>query len=184
MDDSQPNLTVQDLKSSSLQSHVLKTTPIKTMAVRYPEMVIPSPNNGYGRSNCSSSEAFKLCNGKEGTNSSKPWSDLLAKESIAHDDFDCTAFSMADNSILENEAENSTCSIWSLADEKPPHSHYFARDAATLAESLSDLNDLSSPDCNPLSSPSECLTYFGLEEFYKDPATLAAGTNEFVCIPL
>jgi len=54
------------------------------------------------------------------------------------------------------------------------HSELFAGDAATLTESLFDLNDLSSPDYNFFSSTSEFCTGFGLEEFYTQPATLAA----------
>jgi hypothetical protein len=44
---------------------------------------------------------------------------------------------------------------------------------------LSDLNDLQSPNCNLLSSPSDCFPYSGLEEFNREAATLAAETNEF-----
>jgi len=69
--------------------------------------------------------------------------------------------------------------MWNLEPERSPQSHYFGRDAATLAESLSDLNDLQSPNCNLLSSPSDCFPYSGLEEFNREAATLAAETNEF-----
>ena len=83
---------------------------------------------------------------------------------------------MADVNPLETETGNSICSMWNSADKRSPHSHYFG--GATLSECLLDLNDLSSLDCNLLSSPWDGLTYFGLEEFNTKSA-LAADANEF-----
>jgi len=182
--DSEPNSSTQNLKTSSkflssVHDHVLKTTPVKTKAVRYCEMVRPNRSKGYGRSNCNSDEIFRLCSGKETTNSSKPWADLLLNDPVTQDYSEGTPFAMADVNFLETEAENSICSMWNLQPERSPQSHYFGRDAATLAESLSDLNDLQSPNCNLLSSPSDCFPYSGLEEFNREAATLAAETNEF-----
>lgn len=179
---SQPNLSSQNLNTSSkspcaLQDHVLKTIPVKATAVRYSEMVRPNRCNGHGRSKSNSNEAFKLCNGKETTISSLPCSELLVKDSITHHCSARTALDVGDVNPLETEAGNSICSMWNLADQRSPDSHYFG-DSATLSECLSDLTDLSSPDCNLLSFPSDCLTYFGLQEFNGESA-LAAETKEF-----
>lgn len=111
---------------------------------------------------------------------SNSWSDLLVNDSITHDDWEHSAFEMADVNHSESaEAGNSTCSMSSLVDKRSPRSQYFVRDARNLAESLFDLNHLSSPDCYLLSSPSDCLTDFGFEELYRGPDTFAAEMNQF-----
>nr|ABK23561.1 unknown [Picea sitchensis] len=146
-------------KSSPVQNRVFKTTPVKvTTAVRLSETIRPKGSiNGYGCSNRSTDEAFKLCNAKETTNSSKSWCDLLGNDT---------------------EGRISTSSM-SLALERSPNSYYFGADAATLADSLLDLNELSSPDCSLLSPPSNCSADFGLQDFCGEPVTLTAEANEF-----
>lgn len=181
--ESQPNLRTLNLKKSSeppsaLQGHLLKTIPVKTTAVRYSDMVRPNRCNGYGWSNSNSNEAFKLCNGKESTICSLSCSELPVNDSITNDCSARTAFAVANVNPLETEAGNYLSSMWNLLDERSLNSHYFGGYSATLSECLSDLNDLSSPGCNLLSSPSNCLTYFGLEMFNRESA-LAAETNEF-----
>lgn len=115
--------------------------------------------NGYGCSNPpSSDEAIKLCNVKETTNSSKSWRDLFG------------------NDI---EGRISTSSMPSLALEKSPNSYYFGANSCPLAESLLDLNELSSTECSFLSPPSNCSTDFVLQDFCKGPAMLAPEANEF-----
>jgi hypothetical protein len=139
--DSEPNSSTQNLKTGSkflsvIHNHVLKTTPIKTKAVRYSEMVRPNRSKGSGRSNCNSDEIFTLCSGKETTNSSKPWADLHLNDPFTQHYSEGTPFAMADVNFLETEAENSICSMWNLEPERSLQSHYFGRDATTLPESL------------------------------------------------
>jgi len=96
-----------------------------------------------GCDSCNSDEIFTLCSGKETTNSSKPWADLLLNDPVTQDYSEGTPFIMADVNFLETEAENSICSMWNLEPERSLQSHYFGRDATTLPESLSDLVILS-----------------------------------------
>eukprot|EP00253_Pinus_taeda_P007768 PITA_07768 len=117
---------------------------------------------------CSSDDAFKLCNVKENTNS------------ITSVDSEHIALAMADVNLLETEDANCSSSIWSLHEERAPQSYYFAGDAATLAEGLSELNVLSCPDCTLFSTVSESSTDLELEEFFREPATLAMPINNFV----
>jgi len=78
--------------------------------------------------------------------------------------------------LVETEMKSSTCS---MSDQQSPHSDQFAGDAATLTESLLYLNELSSPHWNPFFSQFDCSIDFGLEEFYREQATMAAGPIEF-----
>jgi hypothetical protein len=167
MNDSQTNSSTQYLKTRSkppftLQNHVFKTTAVRiTTAVRHSATVRPNGSNGHGCSNLSSDEAYKLCNAKETPNSSKSWGDLPANNSITDNHSDRIAFGMAD--VVKAEARNSTCTMSSLVDEESPHSDHSAEDTATLAESLLDMNGLSSPHWNLLFSASDYSKDFGVE---------------------
>jgi len=110
-------------KPSPIQNRVFKTTPVKiTTTVRLSGTARPNGSmNGYGCSNPSSDEASKLCNVKETTNISE---------------------SLCDHLGIDTEARISTSSMSSLPLERSPHSSYFGADAAPLAESLLDLNEL------------------------------------------
>jgi hypothetical protein len=158
-------------KSAPLRNSVLKTIPVRIKtAVKPPEMVRLNGSNGYGYSHFSSDEAFKLYNDKEANKSSKPTCDLLVNDAIISDDSDRIACAASYN-LVETEARSCTVSMSSLADERSPHSYYFAG----LPESLLNLNELSSPDCKLLSSPSDS----GSEMFCRERATLAMEMNEF-----
>nr|ANB66413.1 transcription factor MYB30 [Picea abies] len=166
--------TLPDLKTRSkypfpLQNQVFKANPVKiTTVVRPSELVKP---NGY--TNRRSDEAFRLSNVR---NSCKSRYHLPVNNSITESESKPITFAKADN-LVETEAAKSTISMSSLADQQSPQSNHF--DAATLAESLLYLNELSSPDSHLLSYPSNCSTDFGLEEFYGGPATFAGRNNEF-----
>lgn len=114
---------------------------------------------------CNSDDAFKLCNVKENTNS------------ITSDDSKHIALAMADVNLLETEDGNCSSSICSLHEERSPQYYYFAGYAATLAEGLSELNMLSSPDCTLPSTVSDSSTDLELEEFFKETATPAMPIN-------
>eukprot|EP00253_Pinus_taeda_P000869 PITA_00869 len=138
VNDPQPKSSAQNLRTSSksppLHNQGFKTTPVKTTAVRYSEIVRSNRCNAYGRSDCSSDKTFTLSIVKENPNA------------ITHDASQHIAFGMADVNLLETEAGNSTCSVWSLEEERSPDFDYFAEDTATFAESLLELNELLSPD--------------------------------------
>ena len=162
------NLKRRSKSPSIVQNHVLNTGPVKkTTVVTQSQMVRSNSFNVYGCSNRDSRKGFKSCNVKETMNSSKLFFDLIAgTDLITNND---------SQPIESKESRNSTASMSSLVESgRSPDSDSCGGDATSLAESLVDLNELSTPDCNLLSYPSEFCTDFGLQEFYTEPATLAA----------
>lgn len=169
MNESQPNPS-QNLKTRSkspvpVQNHVFKTTAVKlSPALRFSETVRENGYNSHGCSNRISDEAFKLCNDKETWKFS--WRDLLVNDPIGDEESESIAFPMTDNPV-EAAATNSLSFMSNLADPESPHDHHFQGDAATLSYGLLYLSGQSSPNCNPLPSPSVCSTDFPSEEFYR-----------------
>jgi hypothetical protein len=174
--------TSQNLISSSkspfpVQTRVFKATAVKiTTAVRHSDIIRPNGYNGDDCSNCVSVKALKLCNVKETAKSS--WRGVPVNDSITNEQSERIASATTDN-LIQTEATNCTSSTSNLADQQSPDSDHFAGDAATLAESLLYLNDLSSPDCNLLPTPSDCSTDFASEELHRGPASLTEETNGF-----
>lgn len=150
------NLSTSSESSFPVQNRVFKATAVKiTTAVKHTEIKRPQGYNGNGCTNPITDEACRLYNVKETTKS----------EHSAHN-------------LVQTETTNCSSTMSSLVDQQSPLSDHFRGDAATLAESLLYLNDLSSPDCNLLLSPSsDCSTDFATEEFYRRPVTLPETIN-------
>lgn len=79
---------------------------------------------------------------------------------------------LGDVNLLETEINN-----FNSADQQSSHCNQFAGNPATMADSLCDLNELLSPQCNMLAPVSFSLTDFVLEEF-----NVGAETRKYGCI--
>lgn len=104
----------------------------------------------------------------ETMNSSKSRYQLLVNDSITGTESKPITSAKVDNLVATEAAMSS------LADQQSLESNHFG--AATMAETLLYLNELSSPDSDLLCYPSNYSTDFGLDEFYSVPT---AETNEF-----
>jgi len=176
-DKSSKNLSTSSKSPVPVQNRVFKATAVKiTTAVRHTEIIRPNASNGDGCSNFIPGEALKLCNVKNTTKSSS--CGLPVNDSITNKQSERNAFATTDN-LVQTEATNCTSSMLNFGYKKSPYSDYFEGDAANLAESLLYLNDLSSPDCNLLASPSDCSTDFASEDLYRGPVALPEETNGF-----
>jgi len=152
-----PDPKMRSQSPSPLQNRVFKANPVKITTVVSPSDI--GRPNGY--SNRRSDETM---------NSSKSRYQLLVNDSdsITGSESKPIPSANAKNHVATEAAMSS------LADHQSLESSHFY--AAAMADSLLYLNELSSPDSDLLSYPSNCSTDFGLEEFYSVPTT---ETNEF-----
>eukprot|EP00253_Pinus_taeda_P012463 PITA_12463 len=150
-------------RKKTLKIEAIKPRPIRIKTpVKRAEMVNRNACNSSGCGTCTSSEhPPNFFNDQEIVNSSESFFNLVVEDPIAEEHPEPRAVAnLGDVNLLETEVRNFTS-----ADQEAPNCDQFPGNPAPIAESLCDLHELLSPECNMLAPVSFSLTDFEMEEF-------------------